>query len=131
MKFKPFRPVVNCRSTDNAFLFVADLLDGLHFLDLFELQWTELRPGLVLGPLPSPRIYSELAGGVGWGSKIYVIGGNVPADGTSFDGAPIKGCEKIACITRCNSAEVTSAPPFFCSRGMLRGHIIRAQEHTN
>ncbi len=101
---------VNRRSTDNAFFIVAVLLDDLHFLDLFELQWTELRPGLVIGSPPSPRIYSELAGGTGWGAKMYVIGGNVPADGTSSDGAPIKGCcPQVARVIRCNSAERSRA----------------------
>jgi hypothetical protein len=73
----------------------AALLADLHFLDLFESQWTELKPGLVFGSPPSPRMYSELAGS---GDKIYVLGGNLPAGGisTSSEGPAIEGCEQIA-----------------------------------
>ncbi len=67
----------------------ADLFEDLHFLDLFELQWTKVGPGLVFGSPPSPRVYSELAGS---GDKIYVLGGNIPTGGTSSEGPAIPGC---------------------------------------
>jgi hypothetical protein len=85
----------------------ADLLDDLHFLDLFESQWTELKPGLVFGPPPSPRIYSELAGGAGSGGKIYVLGGNVPADDASSDVTAITDCEQCARVTKHNNLFTT------------------------
>ncbi len=78
----------------------TDLFDDIHFLDLFELQWTELRPGLVHGSPPSPRICAELAGGTGWGDKIYFLGGSVQVDSTSSDVPFIEPGEQVAVHNR-------------------------------
>jgi hypothetical protein len=58
----------------------------MYLLDLFELQWTELRLGLVHGSPPSARIYAGIAGDARLGGKIFVFGGVVG----------IEGCERMA-----------------------------------
>jgi hypothetical protein len=95
---------------------VAEVLADLHFLDLVELQWTELRPDLILGQRPSPRMYAELACGAGWGSKLYVLGGSLPTESTSPIGAPIQGCKQAS--IKEDIAEVTSThlPAVFTTR---------------